>query len=133
MTTDRIVLFWQASAWFLAYHGRVGLSTEGTRPLQASAVLFLTSERAFFIADAGIRLCAGVQGSADEAARALAQGQLAYYPNARCDHHGHHGEGHECVHHHGEGHECGHEEGDEGCRRHHEGQGHCVDHPCHGN
>ena len=85
------------------------------------------------LADAGIRLYAGVQGSADAAAKALAEGNLSYDPNARCDHHGHHGEGHECAHHHGEGHECGHEEGDEGCRRHHEGQGHCADHHCHGN
>ena len=73
------------------------------------------------------------------AARALVEGRLAYDPNARCDHHGHHhgegnecghhGEGHNCGHHHGEGHECGHHhgkgldcghrEGDEGCRRHH--------------
>lgn len=95
------------------------------------------------LADAGIRLYAGVQGSADAAAKALAVGNLSYDPDARCDHHGHHGEGHECGHHHGEGHECahhhgeshecGHEEGDEGCRRHHEGQGHCADHHCHGN
>ena len=95
------------------------------------------------LTDAGIRLYAGVQGSADAAAKALAEGNLSYDPNARCDHHGHHGEGHECGHHHGEGHECahhhgegyecGHEEGDEGCRRHHEGQGHCADHHCHGN
>ena len=95
------------------------------------------------LADAGIRLYAGVQGSTDAAAKALAEGNLSYDPDARCDHHGHHGEGHECghhhseghecAHHHGEGHECGHEEGDEGCRRHHEGQGHCADHHCHGN
>ena len=95
------------------------------------------------LSDAGIRLYAGVQGSADAAAKALAEGNLTYDPDARCDHHGHHGEGHECghhhgeghecAHHHGEGHECGHEEGDEGCRRHHEGQGHCADHHCHGN
>ena len=95
------------------------------------------------LSDAGIRLYAGVQGSADAAAKALAEGNLTYNPDARCDHHGHHGEGHECGHHHGEGHECahhhgegqecGHEEGDEGCRRHHEGQGHCADHHCHGN
>ena len=95
------------------------------------------------LADAGIRLYAGVQGSADAAAKALAEGNLSYDPDARCDNHGHHGEGHECghhhgeghecAHHHGEGHECGHEEGDEGCRRHHEGQGHCADHHCHGN
>ena len=59
------------------------------------------------LADAGIRLYAGVQGSADEAARALAEGTLEYDPEARCDHHGHHdGEGHDCGHHHGEGHEC---------------------------
>jgi predicted DNA-binding protein (UPF0251 family)/predicted Fe-Mo cluster-binding NifX family protein len=82
------------------------------------------------LAEAGIRLYGGVSGSADAAAQALAAGTLAYDPNARCDHHGHHhGEGHECGHHHGEGHECGHhhgkgldcghQEGDEGCRRHH--------------
>ena len=81
------------------------------------------------LAEAGIQLYGGVSGSADAAAQALAEGKLAYDPNAKCDHHGHyHGEGHECGHHHGEdhcghhhgeGHECGHQEGDEGCRRHH--------------
>ncbi len=72
------------------------------------------------LADAGIKLYAGVQGSADAAARSLAEGTLEYDPDAKCDHHGHHhGEGHECGHHHGEGHECGHHHGDEGCRRHH--------------
>ena len=59
------------------------------------------------LADAGIKLYGGVQGSADAAAKALAEGKLDYDPNARCDHHGHHGEGHECGHH-GEAHECGH-------------------------
>ncbi len=59
------------------------------------------------LADAGIRLYAGVQGSADEAARALAVGTLDYDPNARCDHHEHH-----------QG-DCGHD--------------HCADHHCHGN
>ncbi len=59
------------------------------------------------LADAGIRLYAGVQGSADEAARAFAAGTLAYDPNARCDHHEHH-----------QG-DCGHD--------------HCADHHCHGN
>ena len=62
------------------------------------------------LSDAGIRLYAGVQGSADAAAKALADGTLKYDPDATCDHHGHH---------HGEGHECGHHHGDEGCRRHH--------------
>ena len=82
------------------------------------------------LAEAGIQLYGGVTGSADAAARALAEGTLQYDPDAKCDHHGHHhGEGHECGHHHGEGHvcghhhgeglDCGHQEGDEGCRRHH--------------
>ena len=78
------------------------------------------------LAEAGIKLYAGVSGSADAAARALADGTLQYDPNARCHHHGeghecghHHGEGHECGHRHGEGLDCGHREGDEGCRRRH--------------
>lgn len=60
------------------------------------------------LADAGIRLYGGVQGSADEAARALAEGRLSYDPDARCDHHEHHHGG-----------DCGHD--------------HCADHHCHGN
>lgn len=61
------------------------------------------------LAEAGIRLYGGVTGSADAAAQALAEGKLAYDPNAKCDHHDHHrGEGHECGHHHGEDHACGH-------------------------
>ena len=73
------------------------------------------------LAEAGIKLYGGVQGSADAAAQALAAGTLSYDPDAKCDHHGHHHEdGHECGHHHGEGHACGHHHGDEGCRRHHE-------------
>ena len=82
------------------------------------------------LAEAGIKLYGGVSGSADAAAKALAEGKLAYDPNAKCDHHGHHhgeghdcghhhGKGHECGHHHGEGHNCGHHHGDEGCRAHH--------------
>ena len=59
------------------------------------------------LADAGIKLYAGVQGSSDEAAKALAEGTLAYNPDAHCEHHEHH-----------EG-ECGHE--------------HCADHHCAGN
>ncbi|MBR6707679.1 MAG: DUF134 domain-containing protein [Clostridia bacterium] len=58
------------------------------------------------LADAGIRLFAGVQGDADKAAKALAEGDLKYDPDAHCDHHGHSHEG-ECGHHHPEG-ECGH-------------------------
>ena len=59
------------------------------------------------LADAGIRLFAGVQGSADEAARAFAEGNLNYDPDAHCDHHGHH-----------DG-DCGHD--------------HCGEHHCAGN
>ncbi len=56
------------------------------------------------LAEAGIALYGGVQGSADEAAKALAEGKLTFNPEAACDHHGH-GEGHECDHH--DDHECG--------------------------
>lgn len=57
------------------------------------------------LADAGIKLYGGVQGSADEAAKALAEGTLEYDPDARCDHHGHHHDG-ECGHDHCGGHKC---------------------------
>jgi predicted Fe-Mo cluster-binding NifX family protein len=53
----------------------------------------------------GIMLFAGVQGLADEAAQALAEGVLAYDPDAHCDHHGHH-EGN-CSHGEGYGGNCG--------------------------
>ena len=59
------------------------------------------------LAEAGIRLYAGVQGSADEAAKALAEGRLEYDSDARCDHHEHHGG------------DCGHD--------------HCAEHHCRGN
>lgn len=59
------------------------------------------------LADAGIKLYAGVQGAADAAAQALAEGTLEYDPDARCDHHEHH-----------DG-DCGHE--------------HCAEHSCLGN
>ena len=59
------------------------------------------------LAEAGVRLYAGVQGSADEAAKALAEGHLDYDPNARCNHHEHH-----------DG-DCGHD--------------HCAEHQCRGN
>ena len=59
------------------------------------------------LADAGIQLYAGVQGDADKAAQALAEGHLEYDPDAHCDHHEHHGG------------DCGHD--------------HCAEHHCHGN
>lgn len=53
------------------------------------------------LSEAGIRLYGGVQGSADAAAKALAEGKLTYDPEVSCDHHAHQG--------HGCGHEsCGH-------------------------
>ncbi len=58
--------------------------------------------------DAGIKLYAGVQGQADAAAKALAEGALEYDPDAHCDHHGHHHDGN-----------CGHDR--------------CEDHHCRGN
>ena len=85
------------------------------------------------LAEAGIRLYPGISGSADEAAKALAEGTLAYDPDARCDHHGH-GEGHDCGEHKEDGH-CGHHghgEGEEGhCGHHGHGHGeggHCGRH-----
>ncbi|MCR4906897.1 MAG: DUF134 domain-containing protein [Clostridiales bacterium] len=59
------------------------------------------------LSDAGIRLYAGVAGDADAAAKAFAEGTLAYDPDARCDHHEHRQD------------ECGHD--------------HCADHRCGGN
>jgi predicted DNA-binding protein (UPF0251 family)/predicted Fe-Mo cluster-binding NifX family protein len=81
------------------------------------------------LAEAGIKLYAGVTGSADKAAKALAEGALQYDPDAKCDHHDHHGDGHDCGHHHEEGHGCGghHHHGDDGCRKHH-GEGHPCGH-----
>ncbi len=62
------------------------------------------------LADVGIKLYGGVQGSADAAAKALAEGKLDYDPNAHCDHHDHNHEHH--------GGDCG--------------RGHCADHHCQG-
>lgn len=39
------------------------------------------------LAQAGIRLCAGVTGDADEAVRALLAGTLSFSTEAQCDHH----------------------------------------------
>ena len=59
------------------------------------------------LAETGIRLYAGVTGSADAAAKALAAGSLEYDPDARCAHHDHHhGEGHDCHSHRCGEHSC---------------------------
>jgi predicted DNA-binding protein (UPF0251 family)/predicted Fe-Mo cluster-binding NifX family protein len=57
------------------------------------------------LAEAGIKLCAGVQGSADAAAKSFAAGTLEYDPDAHCDHHGHFHDG-DCAHDHCADHRC---------------------------
>ena len=68
------------------------------------------------LTNAGIEVCAGASGNADEAVAAYLRGELVD-TGANCDHH-HHGEGEECCGHgEGEDHECcgghGHEEGED--------------------
>ena len=60
------------------------------------------------LAEAGIRLYGGVQGTADEAVAALLAGTLGYDPDVRCDHHDHEhgGGGHNCGEHACGGHSC---------------------------
>ena len=68
------------------------------------------------LAEAGIKLYAGVRGSADAAVLALLAGKLNASQDATCDHH--HGEDHDCSAH-GEGHTCGgHGCGQHGCGQH---------------
>ncbi len=63
------------------------------------------------LAQAGIEIYGGVQGSADEAVNALIAGRLAFDPTAACAHH-EHSDHHHCgehgcgSHEHGEGHDC---------------------------
>ncbi|MCR5031952.1 MAG: NifB/NifX family molybdenum-iron cluster-binding protein [Lachnospiraceae bacterium] len=52
------------------------------------------------MAESGIRLFAGAEGSADAAVQAYLDGTLPEIGEATCDHHDHH--------HEGEGHDCGH-------------------------
>lgn len=54
--------------------------------------------------EAGVELCAGATGDADQAVEAYLKGELVS-SGANCDHH-HHEEGHSCGDH-GEGHSCG--------------------------
>lgn len=59
------------------------------------------------LAEAGIRLYGGVSGNADDAVKALLEGNLGYDPDVHCNHHDHgHGGSHQCGGH-GEGHVCG--------------------------
>ena len=65
------------------------------------------------LAQNGIQLFGGVSGDADKAVESFIAGNLAYDPDAKCDHHDHqHGEGHTC--------------GDHGCGSHT-----CGEHSCH--
>ena len=55
---------------------------------------------------AGIKLYAGISGSADEAVEAFAEGKLEFNPNPTCNHH-EHGENHACGTHNCGEHSCG--------------------------
>ena len=61
--------------------------------------------------EAGISLCSGAQGDADQAVEAYLKGELVSV-GANCDHH--HGEGHSCGDHE-DGHSCGHHEEGHSC------------------
>lgn len=58
------------------------------------------------LADAKIELFGGVSGSADEAAKAYAKGELKFNPDIKCDHHSEHHAGSECGHGGCSGHSC---------------------------
>ena len=61
------------------------------------------------LAAAGIRLCAGCSGNAEEAVRKFLAGTLEHTDDATCDHHGHdHDDGHSCGGHSCGEHACGH-------------------------
>ena len=65
------------------------------------------------LAQAGIQVYPGIQGDVDQAAQALAKGELKQNAQATCNHH-HEGEHHHCGHHH-------HGEGEHHCGHHHQG------------
>ena len=62
------------------------------------------------LAEAGIKLYGGVEGSADEAVTAYISGNLSYNPNIQCGHHNHeHGNSeHQCGEHGCGNHSCNH-------------------------
>ena len=64
------------------------------------------------LAQAGIKLYAGVSGNADVAVAAFLNDKLDFNPDVRCNHHDHH---------HGEDHVCS----DHGCGSHNCGDNHC--------
>ena len=56
------------------------------------------------LTQAGIQLYGGVSGDADDAVADFLAGNLRFNPNVHCNHHDHHGEGHNCGEHHCGGH-----------------------------
>lgn len=59
------------------------------------------------LSEAGIKLYGGVCGNADDAVKALLDGNLGYNPNVHCGHHNHeHGDGHSCGDHGCGNHKC---------------------------
>ncbi|MBS6735234.1 MAG: FKBP-type peptidyl-prolyl cis-trans isomerase [Clostridiales bacterium] len=63
------------------------------------------------LTEAGVKLCSGAEGDADQAVEAYLKGELVSV-GANCDHH--HGEGHSCGDHE-DGHSCGHHEEGHSC------------------
>lgn len=63
------------------------------------------------LTEAGVTLCSGAQGDADQAVEAYLKGELVS-SGVNCDHH--HGEEHSCGDH-GDGHSCGHHEEGHSC------------------
>ena len=59
------------------------------------------------LAEAGIKLYGGVTGDADSAVKSLAEGNLVFDPDVKCNHHDHdHEHGHSCGNHGCEEHDC---------------------------
>lgn len=89
--------------------------------------------------EAGIKLYGGASGDADQAVAAFLKGELAFDPEAHCEHHGHgHREGENCHGHgghHGEGNCHSHEgyHGEVNChgREGRHGEGGCHSHEGH--
>lgn len=69
------------------------------------------------LTEAGVKLCSGAEGDADQAVEAYLKGELVSV-GANCDHH--HGEGHSCGDHE-DGHSCGHHDDGHGCGHHEDG------------
>ena len=78
------------------------------------------------LAEAGVELCSGAQGDADQAVEAYLKGELVS-TGTNCDHH-HQGEEHSCGHHE-EGHSCGHH-GEEREEQSHEAEAQEEDAAC---